>query len=185
MRIQFIALCGAVLMTSGCAVEMAAAPPRLETIQAVRSGNVPVMAAGEFTQASDKVVGNTITVRAGVMKPPSGGSFPAYLRDTLINELRAGGKFAPDSKIVITGRLTQSEVSSSQPTGHAKLAAIFIVTKAGKTIYQKELSASSEWESGFMGAIAIPKAMDGYIALYSTLVAKLVADPEFLAAVKG
>jgi hypothetical protein len=46
-------------------------------------------------------------------------------------------------------------------------------------VYEKEIAAEASWESSFVGAIAIPAAMNQYGALYKTLVSKLVDDPDF------
>jgi hypothetical protein len=50
-------------------------------------------------------------------------------------------------------------------------------------VFDRELTVQSSWESSFMGAVAVPAAMNQYQALYKMLVAKLVDDPEFRKAV--
>jgi hypothetical protein len=51
-------------------------------------------------------------------------------------------------------------------------------------VFDKEIVATSTWESSFMGAVAIPAAINQYGALYQKLVGQLLDDTEFLAAIK-
>jgi hypothetical protein len=68
--------------------------------------------------------------------------------------------------------------------GKGALAARFVVVKAGKVVYDKELRAEAKWESSFVGAVAIPRAVNEYTTLHRQLVTKLLDDPQFRVAVK-
>jgi hypothetical protein len=68
-------------------------------------------------------------------------------------------------------------------TGKGKLGARFVVTRSNTVRYDRELSVDSEWESSFMGGVAIPLAAQNYEGLYRKLVAKLIDDAAFRAAV--
>ena len=56
------------------------------------------------------------------------------------------------------------------------------MTRDSKRVFDKELAVDAKWESSFVGAIALPAAINQYSALYKTLVAKLFDDTEFRAA---
>ncbi|MBK8400156.1 MAG: hypothetical protein IPL29_03550 [Propionivibrio sp.] len=64
-------------------------------------------------------------------------------------------------------------------TGTARLGANFTVDKAGQRLFEKTLSVDSRWDSSFVGAIAIPEAMNQYTALYKELAGKLFDDRDF------
>jgi hypothetical protein len=67
--------------------------------------------------------------------------------------------------------------------GKGDIAAVFSVTKSGKKIFEKEITAHEEWESSFVGAIAIPNAMNAYPTLVNTLIANLFNDKDFVKAI--
>jgi hypothetical protein len=123
-------------------------------------------------------------VRASRASAPTGGSFAEYLRETLIIELKSAGLLNPSSPVVITGFLQESQVDPAISEGSAKLAARFVVMRAGSAVYDKELTVSSKWESSFLGAVAIPAAINEYTALYRKLVGVLLDDPTFQAATR-
>lgn len=110
---------------------------------------------------------------------PTGGSFSQYLRETLIVELKSAGLLNPASPAVITGFLTESEVDSGMSEGSGKVSARFVVTRSGSAVYDRELSVSSKWPSSFVGAVAIPAAINEYTALYRKLVGALLDDQKF------
>lgn len=161
--------------------------PTLETLQALRQPGLPPMRVGEFSLASGKPASmdRKVVIRLSPVTAPGDGSFSHYLRDTLISELKAAGKYDPAANVVIEGRLTQSEVRSNPPNGKALVGADFTVTRGGKEVFSKSYTATSEWESSFMGAIAIPEAMDRYTDMYAKLVTLLVSDKAFQAAVSS
>jgi hypothetical protein len=92
------------------------------------------------------------------------------------------GKLDPNSDLVVEGLLTASDVDSS--VGTAKLGAKFSLKRAGKPVFEKTLSVDAKWESTFIGAVAIPDAMNNYYALYDKLTLSLLTDADFKAAAK-
>lgn len=182
-----IAASACALSLSACA--MAPLPPpqaTLESIQAVRAANLPPMQVGEFTPAPGQPtkMDRSITVRAASQDAPN-GSWAHYLADTLSAQLAAAGKLDPKSALVVTGLVTSTHVDSALPTAHASLGAKFTLTRAGKVVYSRTLSVDASWDSNFIGAVAIPDALNHYTGLFAALATKLCSDPEFIAASKG
>ena len=172
---------------SGCIGEKMAVPqPSMATLQLLRDGNLPGMAVGPFALAPGKPesMDKSVTIRSVVLEP-QGDSLARYLGETLEADLRAAGKLDASSPLSVQGLLTDSQVDSGIGTGHAALGATFILSKSGKTIFSKDFSVNSSWDSSFVGAVAIPDAMNNYTALYNELAAKLFADSEFIAAAKA
>jgi len=110
---------------------------------------------------------------------PANGSFAKTLREELVVELKAAGLYDDASNIVITGQLTDSQVDAAIGTGTGKLGAHFTVTRDGKAVFDKTITVDAKWDSSFVGAIALPAAINQYTALYKTLAGKLFADPDF------
>ena len=171
------------LQLVGCAnISMSQPKATLETTAALRGAALTPAAVGKFSLDSslspdkDKSIGLR---GANSVASPIDGSFAQYLRESLRVELEAAGLYDAASNTVISGTLTQSEANAAIGTGTGKLAARFVVTRAGSVKYNKELSVDDSWESSFVGATAIPLAAAHYEGLYRKLTAKLLSDPEF------
>lgn len=187
MKIRITILAAASLLASACAsTQMAPQAASFDSIQQINMPDMPAMGLGAFGLAPGLPAGldKSITIRASTLKAP-GGTFSGYLRQTLETQLTSAGKLNPSSDVSITAELTKSEVKTSLPNGTATIAAHFHVAKAGTPVFDRELSASDEWPSSFIGAIAIPQGMDRYTALYPKLVTTLLSDAEFRKAVKA
>lgn len=176
-----------VLLLGGYAMAPLPVPPAsIRVVNKIDSTPFPAFAVGVFVTGpglppeSDRAAG----VRAGIVRP-EGGSFARYLGETLKAELAAAGRLDAASDTVVSGRLVKNEVSSAIGKGHGDLAAEFVVTRHGVVTFRKVLSVRREWDSSFIGAVAIPEAETGYGGLYPALIEALFDDADFLAAVRG
>ena len=175
------------LALGGCAqLRMGAPIPSIDNMQAARSAGIAPVALGTFALAPGKSpsMDQSVSVRSNTVYAPEGSSFARYLRATLTTDLEAAGLLDPASGIVIEGLLTDSQLDVPTGTARGSVAARFSVTRSGAKVYDKELRASAEWASSFIGVEAIPTAMNQYGLLYRKLVAMLLADAEFRAAAK-
>lgn len=172
-----------VLFTTGCAqITMGSPKPTMENTQALRSSPLAPAQVGAFTVDAGKpaAMDRSHSLRgANSVQSPIQGSFAQYLRESLVVELDAAGLLRPTAETVITGTLLNSTVDPAMGTGTAALQARFVVTRNGQQRYAKELSANAQWESSFMGAVAIPLAAANYEGVYRKLVGQLVNDPDF------
>lgn len=182
-RISRHALLAALLaVLSGCAsVEMGSPTPLTEHLITVRALKLAPAAVGGFALAPGLPAekDRSISLRGSSLKAPGGGSFAEHLKALLAAQLKAAGWLDPASRSTISGELLQSEAEAAIGTGTASLSARFSVVRNGQTVYRSELRVQDSWESSFMGAIAIPLAMQRYEALYGKLVTKLIDDPDF------
>ena len=147
-------------------------------------GQVTILAAAAATNVAlapglDPALDRTLPGLRGNTLAPAKGSWARLLRDTLEIELSAAGLYDPASSSVIAGELIESSVDAAIGTGTARLAARFRVTRGGEQVYERALDVEARWSSSFVGAIAIPEAINQYGALYKALVAKLIDDPDF------
>ncbi len=173
------------VLLSACAGQMPPHSASAGNVQQLRGSDMSPVSVGAFKLAAGKPesMDTSITSRASSMTPPQ-GSISAYLRDALIAELKAAGKFDASAPVAISGELTESELNTNMGTADGALGARFIVTEGDAAKYDQDHRVSASWESSFVGAIAIPKAYQEYFALYQKLFAKLFADPTFAKATK-
>lgn len=181
-------LLAAVLATtlcSGCAMLAPRYNASLENVQKLKDSGMQPAKVGNFTSTPDKGNANPISIRGNSLNSPYEGSYAKYLAQALQQELSLAGKLAPDAQTEISGALQKNDVNVP-PTGSASgdLAARFVVTRGGQTRYDQVKSIHDEWDSSFVGAIAIPRAQERYPTLVQKLLAGLFADPAFLEAVK-
>lgn len=186
IRLAVIAAAAAVsLQLTGCAsLNMSAPQPTADNVAKVRAMSMAPASVGTFTVAPAKAGSDkSVSMRGANTLQAPGGSFAQYLGESLKTELQAAGMLDPAASTVITGTLTNTDLDAAIGTGTAKLAARFVVTRAGAVKFDNELSVDSSWESSFIGAVAIPLAAQNYEGLYRKLVSKLLDDAAFRAAV--
>ncbi|MFA5962675.1 MAG: hypothetical protein WC804_01540 [Sphingomonas sp.] len=175
------------LLLAGCAYPpMAPPPPSVALVDRIAAAGLPAIAVGAFVPAPalPRAADRGLGVRAVTIKP-EGGSFARHLGDTLAAQLRVAGKLDPTSPVSVSGLLTENDVSSGIGKGHGVLGAEFVVTRAGREVFRKRLRSERDWNSPFVGAVAIMNADTEYGALYTELIGRLIDDPDFRAAVRG
>ena len=166
----------------GC-VSVRMPPPTASatTVEHLRASNLVLSTVGEFTLAPGRNpdMDRTVGGLRGSSLQASSGSFSQQLKDVIIAELKAAGLYDEKSQVQIEGQLTDSQVDAAIGTGTARLAAHFTVDRASKRVFDKEISVDDQWESSFVGAIALPAAINHYTSLYKALAAKLFDDLDF------
>lgn len=166
----------------GCAsVKLDATSASPQVLERLRGSNLQPMQAGRFALAPGKPpeMDRTLSGLRGSSLTSAKGSFAQLLKDTFIVEMTAAGLYDPTAPVTVEADLTDSKVDAAIGTGTGRLAARFRVQRAGQKVYDKELAVEATWESSFMGAVAIPAAMNQYQAMYKSLVLKLIDDPDF------
>lgn len=177
-----LALAAALVALTGCAtVKMPAAAPSAANAEKLRATRLVPAQMGTFRLAAGKPADMDTTLGGlrGSSVSPANGSFAGQLRDEIAAELTAAGLLDPKSGVVIEGQLTDSMVDAGMSVGKGRLAAKIQVKRDGKLLFDKEVVAEASWESSFVGAIALPAAINQYGALYKTLAGKLFDDVEF------
>lgn len=170
----------------GCAIAPLGPPgPSMENIAAARAAGIPPLALGTFRLApgGDPSMDQKISIRTNVLHSPVDNSFAAYLKAALAADLRAAGLLDPASATVLSGELTESRIDVPSGQASASLAARFRVARGSVALYDRELRVADTWTAGFVGAEAVPMAVNHYEVLYRKLTKKLLEDREFRAAV--
>jgi hypothetical protein len=176
------------LAVSGCISRPLATPqPSMQALEVLRSSDMPAMRVGTFALAPGlpASLDKSVTIRSVTLVSPNDNSFAKYLGKALETNLQAAGKLDANSDLVFEGLLTQSDVDAGIGTGTASLGAKFSLLRGGKPVFEKDLVVHSRWDSSFIGAIAIPEAINQYTALYGNLISELMADKDVKTAARA
>lgn len=112
-------------------------------------------------------------------------SFGQYLQAALLQELKGAKLWSGVSPLVVSGKLVENDIDiSGFSKGDGTIAVEFTITNNDKVVFNKLVSAKHEWESSFIGAIAIPNGQANYPILIQTLFKTLFTDKAFLDAAK-
>jgi hypothetical protein len=186
-RLVGIAALAGALVLGGCA-RMPLGPPSasMDNIVVARSSGIAPVSLGEFRLAAGRpaALDEAVTARTNTYYSPYANSFAQYMKETLAADLRAAGLLDPASTTVVQGWLTDSRFEVPSGAAKAAVAARFVVLRAGKAVYDRELRAEADWKASFIGAEALPDAVNRYGQLYRRLSATLLSDPDFRAAAR-
>ncbi|MEO8061476.1 MAG: hypothetical protein ABI821_01875 [Pseudomonadota bacterium] len=177
-------LLAACLLATGCTL----AGPRYNTFVgntlALREAGLEKVKIGEIRK-DPQAKGNVDKVKARAMNVTSPyGSYTAYLREALASEFDHADLLDAASPISIDGVLLENSLAGAAHKEFAALQAQLTITRDGKTAWQGIKSARYEWDSAFLGEIAIPRAIANYQIGVQRLIAAFIADPEFAAALR-
>jgi hypothetical protein len=178
-----LAASAAVALLAGCATTAPNYSASPESAQRLVAARVQAARVGEFT--ADKGVSDTsITLRASVMQPPQ-GTYSKYLADALRNELELVKLHSPASTTQISGVLLKNDLNTGVAvTGEGLIEARFVVKRDGAVRFDKTKQATTQWDTSYFGAVAIPRAQLEYSRLVQKLIAALFSDEDFVAALK-
>lgn len=179
-----IALVAAALST-GCSMVAPKYSASLENVQKLKDANVQTTKVGAFQSTPGKANPKSISIRGSSLSSPYEGSYAAYLSEALKQELSLAGKLAPDAQVEVTGAIQKNDINAAGfSTATGDIEARFTVTRGGTVRYDQVKSVHDEWESSFMGNVAIPRAQARYPVIVQKLLAALYADPAFLQALQ-
>jgi hypothetical protein len=175
----------AVLALHGCALKAPAYAPSIDNVEVMKRSGMRTVALGSFTVSAGAPGGAAIGLRGSSMESPVGADYAAYLGEALRQELVLAGKLDAKSDIEIGGTLMKNDIAAGGiSTNSGEIEARFVVRRAGAMRYDALKRADASWESSFVGGIAIPKAQQQYPLLVQKLLSQLLADPQFLAALR-
>ena len=171
----------ACLLASGCATKAPGYQTSVDNVQTL-AGLGPVRAAVGTVKLDEKNAEslNRLSARGMSIEPPYAGGYAEYLAEALRADLAAAGKLDPNALRSINAVMTANNLDASGiNVGVAEVAARFTVTEKGRVLYDRPLQAKHEWESSFMGAVAVMNALHNYNVTVQKLVGQLFADPAF------
>lgn len=153
----------------------------MDNIQKLKEAPNASAKVGKF----ESKLGDSISLRASPLKSPYDDSYAMYLTEAIKQELALANMLKPDSNVEITGELLQNNIDASGfSTASGVIEARFVVKKGNVLRYDRNKKINHQWESSFMGAVAIPRAQQTYPVMVQMLLAELFSDPEFINALK-
>jgi hypothetical protein len=162
---------------SGCASFKLAPPqPSMDNVVALRAAEVRAMSAGNFTLAAGKPadIDKRVTVRGSSIMAEGGRKFSDHLKQTLITDLIAAGKYDADAPVVIEAELTDNTLNAAGTrTASAFMAVRFRVRRGVMTVYDRRIEQPATWESSFVGMIAIPDAINRFTEQFRLVLLRL------------
>jgi hypothetical protein len=174
----------AVAVLAGCAV---VAPPYsadYSVLDKLKSTSIDKAAVAPVQPRDPAAPVNHINLRASPLRAAQ-GTFAQYLEDALTQDLKEVSAYDPKAGTLISATILKNNIDvSGFSKGEGAMAVKFLITRAGATRLDKTYTANTEFDSSFVGAIAIPNGQNEYGHLVKVLLAQVYADPEFVNALK-
>lgn len=169
----------------GCSTVAPQYPSSLDNVSVLKKEVGSTVKVTPFGSDPGKENMNPLSLRGTAMNSPYQDSYAKYLTEALKQELSLSGKYAADANIEISGTLLKNDVSAGGfVTAYGNIEARVIIKNRDVVKYDKIKSVKHEWDSSFVGGIAIPRAVAEYPNMVTKLLAIIYADPEFTAALK-
>lgn len=163
---------------TGCSTTAPVYQTDFGSVNAMKNYDLEKMHVSNVSMAKPSL--EKISIRGGTMNSPY-GTYAGYFKHALQEQLKQAGAFDAGSPLEISCVVTRNELDGSGSSiGTADLAGNFIVKRGGQAIYEKSISIHHEWPSSFVGAVAIPNALQGYGAAVQKLVNAFFSDKEFI-----
>ena len=172
-------------LSTGCTMVAPNYSPSLMNVQKLKDSQAQNLKVGAFKTEPGKGNANPISIRGSSLNSPYGGSYANYLAEALKQELSMAGKFSPDAQIEVSGAIRRNDINAAGTSkASGEIEARFVVTRGGAVRYDQVKAILDEWDSSFVGAVAIPRAQQRYPVMVQKLFAALFADPAFIEALK-
>lgn len=182
MKIRLLFIISSMLLLSACSIPAPKYSPSYDNVQLLNGVGSKVQ-VNEFQKANEEV--GSISLRGNSLSSPYDKDLVHYLQVALESELSKAGLLSDNSNKKISALIEKNDIDASGfSVAQGVISAKFTVTKDGQSIYQQTIDVQQEWESSFMGAIAIPNAAEQYPKLVQGLLKKLYSDKAFIAALK-
>jgi hypothetical protein len=174
-----IAAASLIVTLTGCSTPVTNYQSSVSNLEALKVQTGRALSLGQFKLDSAKPSLNSVSARTTSLKMPDGNNYADHLKRGAKIELETAGRFDANSPLKLEGTLLQNDLSAAVGTGTSTLSARFNLSDAGKPVFDKVITQNSQWESSFIGAIAIPAAIREYGANFQKLLNKLFVDEDF------
>lgn len=169
---------------SGCALSVPNYSPRYEVIDQLKKKSIDKLAVGDFQPSDPKADVNHITLRGSPLSPES-GTYADYLENALRADLGEVGVYDPASGTRLDATLLKNDIDvSGFSTGTGVIEVRLSVSRQSRISFEKTYMANTQFDSSFVGAVAIPKGQAEYPNLVRTLLQQIYLDAAFIEAVK-
>ena len=173
-----------VAATSGCTLTSPRYGAHVSNTLALREAGLEKVQVGEFRK-DPRAKQDVDHLKARAMNVTSAyGTYTAYLREAFTSEFDHADLLDPASNLRIEGVLLRNELAGGLDREYALIELDLSVTRDGAMVYRATKTARYEWDSAFLGDVAIPRAIANYQVGVQRLIAAYIADPEFVSALR-
>ncbi|MEY4883827.1 MAG: hypothetical protein RIS34_1681 [Pseudomonadota bacterium] len=170
----------------GCAGPAPNYAPSIDNVEAFKKSGGDTANVGAFTVAANLPGSKSISLRANTMVSPVGAHFGDYIATALRQELELAKLYNAQSGLEISGVLLRNNIDAGGiSTNAGQIEARFVVKRGGQVRYNKVKRIEHQWESSFVGAVAIPLAANNYPVMVQKLIGTLVSDPDFVQSLRN
>lgn len=169
---------------SGCSVVAPNYSASIDNVETLKKAGDFKAKVGNFASPAAPGNANPISLRGNSMASPNENSYGAYIAEAIKQELAMAQKLAPNADIELSGLLLKNDIDAGVGTGASNIELQVVVKKNGKVGYDQTKSASRKWESPFVGAVALPRAVQEYLLTIQNLLGSFYEDKDFINAVK-
>ena len=168
-----------VIFSNGCTIIAPSYTPDYSALDAFKRQNISKIAVESVEPKNSNERVNKITLRGTTLVSPS-GNYAQYLEDAIKSDLTDANLLDPSALFRLSVFLLKNDINVvGFSIGHGTIEARFSINQNGTTIFNKTISAETEFKSSFAGAVAIPKGQNEYPNLVRALLKKLYTDKEF------
>ncbi len=170
----------------GCAGPAPNYAPSIDNVESLKRSGSENVNVGAFTVAADLPGGKAISLRANSMVSPVGGNFGDYIASALRQELELAKLYNAKSGLEVSGALLRNNIDAGGiSTSTGQIEARFLVKREGQVRFDKVKRIEHQWESSFVGAVAIPLAVNNYPVMVQKLLGTLFTDPDFVQSMRN
>jgi len=180
------AVATAAALLTACAGPAPHYAPSIDNVELLKKTGAQPANVGAIGVTQGMPGATALSLRANTMVSPVGGHFGEYLAAALRSELELARLYNPQSGTEISGTLLKNNIDAGGiSTNSGQIEARFVVRRGNLVRFDKNKAIAHEWPGAFMGADAIPVAANNYPVMVRKLIAALIADPEFINALKN
>lgn len=174
----------AIFAISGCSMKGIEYSPNFNSINELKDNNLKKMDIKRSFLDKDKNEAISLGRGSNKMLSPYGGSFSKYLEIALEEELKQASLYDHESNIKIKTKLLKNKLDTGMATGTADLSADFKILISNEEVFNKVYEVHHEWESSFVGAVAIPATIENYPVAMQKLIDKFLFDKDVIRIIK-
>ena len=184
--ILFTFLFPILLVASGCTTVAPTYKGSRENVESINAIGDFKLAVDRFTDSEGVDNKKQLTIRANTATSPYGPTYASYIENAIRQDLSISSRYSDSSITRISGVLLKNDVDAfGITTGTGICEVEFSLINNSNVLYKKRLTQNHQWESSFVGAVAIPKATNEYPVMVEKLLNKLFTDNDFVKAVKS
>ena len=181
---KYLVAVATVLLVSGCAsINVPPYSPHYETIDRLRELDIEKMSVGEVGPRDPDAAVNQISLRGAMLKSPS-GTFASYLENAIRSDLMEMGFYDPTSTTRIDAIIFKNDIAAGISTGTGVMEVMLTIKKKGKRTFEKTYVANIQFESAYLGNMALNRGLAQYPNLVRELLRQVYRDSAFIKAVK-